>query len=125
MSAIIKHFGKAFQSTKKTSSIFTSIIQVITIVSFLLCTSIVKGYFFVSYFIFSLLCLCILVYLGVFIYFSIKDPSRLHKEEHIENIAALNSHHQIFIRKENGIEVKQIKNEANVPNPLIISGEKQ
>lgn len=123
MDSIIRYFGKVFQNTKKTSSVFTSIIQVITLISFLLSIPIIKGYFFIVYLIFGLLCLCVSVFLGVFIYFSIKDPNRLHREDHIENITALNGYHQIFIRNEHGIEVKQIENEINVPNPLLSSGE--
>lgn len=123
MYSIIRYFGKVFQNTKKTSSVFTSIIQVITLIAFLLSIPIIKGYFLIVYLIFGLLCLCVLVFLGVFIYFSIKDPNLLHREDHIENITALNGYHQIFIRNENGIEVKQIQNEINIPNPLLSSGE--
>jgi len=123
MESMINYFGKIFKYTKRTSSAFTSIIQVISMVSLVMLLVIFKGYFFIFYFIFALFALCILVYLAIFIYFAIKDPSRLHREDHLENITALNGSHQIFIRNEDGIEVKQIRSETNVPNPLIYSGE--
>lgn len=115
----ISQFGKMFHSNRKTSSALTPIISITIVICVPLVISIYENINIVTFVLLFLLICLVLCFIGVYIFFAIKAPQRLHREEFLENMAALQGTYQLFKRSGDKIEAIHVAKSINTSNPVI------